>query len=368
VGASLVRAQPSDRERTEALAERATARMQALQRESSLLASREKTLLGDLRRLELERQIKGEELRSIDAETVSIEGELASTSARLTALQEDERAARPQLEARLSEMYKLGSARYVRLLLSTANARQIGQAARTVGVLAKLDQDRVVSHQRTVAALTAGRATLEERGQRLRTLHADATRATAAAAKAAQARSDMIQEIDRQRDLNAQLEGELQAAEQSLQLALRSLASDSPSANTLSVLPFKPFKGALDWPVAGTLRRAFVGGAGGVRSATANGIEVAAPDGAPVVAIHEGTVAFADSFTGFGNLVIVDHGTQVFSLYGNLLEVGVAKGARVGAGEMLGTVGASPTGQTGLYFELRIDGQPVDPVQWLKKR
>ena len=361
-------AQQADRAHTEALAQRASDRMQALRREADQLASREKTLLGDLRTLEIERQIKIEELRSLDAEVTDVQRDLTATSAQLATLQQEDEAARPELEARLVEMYKLGQARYVRLLLSTSDARRIGQASRTVGVLAKLDRDRIASHQRTVNALTAARATLEERGRRLEVLRAEASRASAAVTKAAQARNDMIADIDRQRDLNAQLEGELQTAQQNLQLALRGLAAGAVApANVPASLPFKPFRGALEWPVAGTIRRPFVVSSG-ARSATSNGIEIGAADGAPVVSIHDGTVAFADAFTGFGNLVILDHGGQVFSLYGNLLEIGVAKGARVEAGQALGTVGASATGPSGLYFELRVDGQPVNPIQWLKKR
>ena len=80
-------------------------------------------------------------------------------------------------------------------------------------------------------------------------------------------------------------------------------------------------------------------------------------------------VAYADLFAGFGNLVIVDHGAQNYSLYGNLLEIAVTKGTRVEQGHVVGTVGAPPTSATpGLYFELRVDGQPVDPLQWLRKR
>ena len=58
--------------------------------------------------------------------------------------------------------------------------------------------------------------------------------------------------------------------------------------------------------------------------------------------------------------MIVDHGAQAFSLYGNLLDIAVKKGARVERGQTVGSVGPSPTGPAGLYFELRVDGQPVD--------
>ena len=94
----------------------------------------------------------------------------------------------------------------------------------------------------------------------------------------------------------------------------------------------------------------------------------AAAEGAPVKVIHDGTIAFADSFAGFGKLVIVDHGGQSFSLYGNLLDRTVTKGAHIDRGQIVGHIGPSPAGPAGLYFELRVDGHPVDPLQWLKKK
>ena len=358
--------QQNDRARTEALAARAGQRMEALHREADQLASQERTLLGDLRKLEVERQIKIEDLRRLDAEGAQVEAERAATTERLTKLQDEDNATRPDLEARLVEMYKLGQARYARLLLSTSGVRRLGQAARTAAALAKLDRDRVTAHQHTVEELTAARASLEERGRRLEVLRAGARKADAEVARAAEARSDAIRDIDRQRDLNAQLAGELQAAQQKLQTALGTLAAGSPVAEPAS-LPLKSLRGDLEWPVTGTVRRRFANPAARGTSPS-NGIELASTEGATVTAVHEGVVAFADAFSGFGNLVIVDHGAQAFSLYGNLLDIGVKKGAIVESGQALGTVGASLTGPAGLYFELRVDGQPVDPLQWFKKK
>jgi septal ring factor EnvC (AmiA/AmiB activator) len=87
-----------------------------------------------------------------------------------------------------------------------------------------------------------------------------------------------------------------------------------------------------------------------------------------VTAVHEGVVAFADVFSGFGKLVIVDHGAQTFSLYGNLADVGVTRGAHVQHGDAVGTVGVAATGAAGLYFELRVDGRAVDPLEWLRRK
>jgi len=356
----------SDRAQTEALARRATERLQALQREADQLASQEKTLLGELRKLEIERQLRSAEMKRLDADAAKVEAELVVTSERMQALQTAERAKRPELQARLVEIYKLGQARYLRLILSTPDLRHLGQATRTVAVLAKLDRDRVASHQQTLAELKSTRTALEQRRTAFTTLRSAAEKAQAAAQRAAQARLDLVRDIDRRRDLNAQLAGEVQTTQQNLQAMLRDMSSAATKpavapAETAAP-PAPPFRGDLPWPVNGQVRRRFS------RGSASNGIEIASQEGADALAVHDGVVAFAGTFAGFGNLVILDHGSRTFSLYGDLLEITVKKGARIERGHQVGSVGPTPAGPYGLYFELRVDGQPVDPLQWLKKR
>ena len=361
-----VLAQQADRAKTEALARRTTERLQALQREADQLAADERTLLNDLRRLEVERLIKAEELRSVIAKADEVAADLTATTSHIDVLERQDRAERPDLRARLIDIYKLGRARYLRLLLSTSDVRQLGRATRLVAALAQLDRDRIAAHQRTVESLKSARGELEERGRRLQALRAEAEHAEQATAAAARARGDLIHDIDQRRDLNAQLAGELQGAQQKLQLTLRDLSNDVPAAEPVT-LPLRPFRGALEWPVSGSVRRQF-GRGSGPGAPESKGIEIAAGEGTAVQAIHEGLVAFAGPFAGFGNLVIIDHDAQTFSLYGDLLDLAVTRGARVERGQPLGSVGTAPTGPPGLYFELRIDGRAVYPLQWLRKR
>jgi septal ring factor EnvC (AmiA/AmiB activator) len=134
-------------------------------------------------------------------------------------------------------------------------------------------------------------------------------------------------------------------------------------------IPLAPFRGALEWPVPGRITGRF--GQRDSRSgdpATSNGIQIAAPEGTPVRALHPGTVSYADAFTGFGNLVIVDHGANTYSLYGYLSSITAARGAAVDATSEVGRVGTAPAGPAALYLEIRVDGRSVDPVQWLKPR
>jgi septal ring factor EnvC (AmiA/AmiB activator) len=279
-------------------------------------------------------------------------------------LESTDSAQRPQLQARVVDLYKLGRNPYLRLLLSTTDFRQIGRAARTVAALAALDRDRVASRRRTLDDLKSSRATLEERSRHLGSLRAEAEKARGAIDRAVMARNQLVRDIDRKRDVNAQLSGELQTTQQNLQATLRGLATGAAVGGT-TALPLRPFRGELDWPVEGGVVRRSFGKPGGNAS---NGIEIVAPEGAIATAIHDGTVAFADTFAGFGNLVILDHGSQTFSLYGDLLEIAVKKGARIDRGQRVGTVGPTRAAAAGLYFELRVDGRPVDPLQWFKKK
>src|SRR5881409_3718369 len=242
VACACLLAQQPERARTEALARRATERLQALQREADLLASEEQTLIRDLRKLEIERQIKAEQYKQIDALLQGVAAELARTSDRMRQLEQRDLAERPGLRARLVEIYKLGQGRYLRLLLSTSDLRTVGQASRTVAALAELDRRRVAEHQHTLDEMKKTRAELDTRHRELETLRGDAQRAQTAADRAAQARSDLIRDIDRRRDLNAQLASELQAAQQKLQAALRELVNGAPAAET-AALPLRPFRG-----------------------------------------------------------------------------------------------------------------------------
>ena len=135
-----------------------------------------------------------------------------------------------------------------------------------------------------------------------------------------------------------------------------------------AAVPVTPFRGALEWPVPGRVTGRF-GQPGAVAGSVRSGIDLAATAGAAVRAVHDGVVDYAEGFTGLGTLVIVNHGANSFSLYGYLEEALVKRGDTVQAGTEVGRVGKPPLGnQSALYFELRVDGRLVDPVEWLKPR
>jgi murein hydrolase activator len=358
-------ARSQNRSHTEAQSRRATDRIQALQREADALAAQEKTLLVELRQLEIDRDIQSEKLSRVGADLDTLTEQIEQTNARVETLERRREATEPALESRLVELYKLGSGGYTRLLLGVNDLRQIGRAYRTVAAMAELDRQRIEEHRRTLETLKTERGTLTQRRSSTAKLQRDARAARAALDRATMTRTALVAEIDARRDLNARLAGELQAAQQRLQQMLSGVASVRSEPVTL---PLRAFQHDLDWPSPGRVTARFGRRTGLNASSSLNGIEIGAGEGTPVRAVHEGTIAYAEPFTGYGNLVIIDHGAQAYSLYGYLSSLEIARGARIERGELLGSAGQTPTGGPALYFELRIDGKAVDPVEWLKRR
>ena len=364
----LVARMPQDRDRTAAAAKRAEDRLRALQREADALAAQERTVLVELRKLEVERQISVEQLARIERDRGDVQRKLDAAEARADALARTAAAQLPDVETRLAQLYKMGRAGYWRLLLNVDDLQALQRAYRTASVMSEVDRARVREHYATLDALAAERKALHARAEEIGGLQAEAVRTRAAADKAVAARTALVASIDARRDLNAQLVGELEAAQQKLQASIAQMEGGRGSSAT--PLPLRPFQGDLPWPATGRILRPY-GRQPTSRFGTAivrNGMEIGAMEGQPVRSIHEGTVAFADQFEGYGNLVIIDHGARGYSLYGYLGSVETARGQRIDPLAVVGTVGRNPGGNPALYFELRVDGAAVDPLQWLKKR
>ncbi len=292
-------------------------------------------------------------------EAGGVQRQLDAANARAKDLEGEAERQRPDVEARMVQLYKMGRAGYWRLLLDVDDLRQLGRAYRTAAALQRIDRDRIEEHRRTVTSLAAERQSLQTRVVELKALQTRARDARAAVDRAVAARTALVASIDARRDLNAQLAGELQQAQQRLQSSIAQMAAGgtAPAVG----LPLRPFQGALPWPADGVVMKRFG------RQRRRSGMELSLPEGEEVHAVHEGTVAFADQFTGYGNLVIVDHGDRAYSLYGHLDSLAVRRGDHVSPSTTVGLAGRNPAGNPSLYFELRVDGKPVDPLQWLKR-
>ncbi len=131
--------------------------------------------------------------------------------------------------------------------------------------------------------------------------------------------------------------------------------------------PFASLRGQLRLPVRGDLIAKFGGKRGDGPSW--KGLFIRAPEGSEVKAVAAGRVVYADWLRGFGNLLIIDHGNQYMTIYGNNQSVLKRAGDLVKTGDVIASAGNSGGNeQSGLYFEMRHQGRAFDPLGWVTTR
>jgi septal ring factor EnvC (AmiA/AmiB activator) len=199
----------------------------------------------------------------------------------------------------------------------------------------------------------------------------------------AQAKESVRREAERKKELLASLrrekESRVRAIKELEQAALRlQKMMEEISRRSVRKVPETPpgvglgaLRGSLEWPVKGQL----ISGFGKVRHREVsaeifhNGIDIEAALGEDIRAVEKGTVVFADRFSGYGKMVIVDHGERYYTIYAHLSEILKKNGDAVRRRESLGLLGDSDSlGGAKLYFEMRKDGRSIDPVPFFRRQ
>ena len=362
---------PTGRDSTEALSRRAAERLRALHDEADRLAAEERTLLGDLRQLEARAPDQGRRIAAASSADVADGGapNWTTLDAQIAAARSTtDVAERPQLERGSSSSTSSGRARY-RAAAAVDDRRRDSSAGGAHGGGARrrrsrADRWRISSGSTT---LTASRTALAgARAASLATLRADAA-ARAGRGRSAQspARNALVRR--HRPPARPQRAAGRRAAGRAAEASRPTLREPSRRhrASGAYRCRSRPFRGDLDWPVAGTC-------AAFRRRRPRDG--PTASTSRPPRARRSTPFTTARSrlparFAGFGNLVIVDHGAQTFSLYGNLREIGgQRRRPRRRAGSRSARPGVAGRAQPGCISSCAIDGRPVDPLQWLKNR
>jgi septal ring factor EnvC (AmiA/AmiB activator) len=345
-------------------------RAAVLELEAERLAREARTILGDLRKLEVERRVQEERARQAAVAVAAASRALEQSTARLNAVEASRTTQLPAVKARLVDLYKRGRAGNLRLILGTTSIRDFAWSTRAVASMAATSRARLDEYARLAETAREERATSAMALDRVRAERQSVEQARLAATRALEARARLLAEVDARRDLTAQLAGELQLAARKLDEQVSAVATaPAPVSPTAPVFPPRlPVRGGLEWPLTGRIAGRFGEAAERTPGAPRNGIEIEVPEGTSARAIHAGSVVFAAPLSGFGTLVIVDHSRNFHSVYGYLASTTLRTGDAVDVGREVGLVGATPGGPPALYFEFRIDGRPVDPLQWLQPR
>ncbi len=345
-------AQLSDQNRLETV----RARRAALERELARMRGQEKTLLGDVERLELELRLRGDELVEIQLVLKRTRAELDANVARVRKLEASLATARPGLAAHARALYKLGEMSYLRLLLSIDHPADFFRGFRLIETLARRDNARVAAFRSDLAALAAEKAALEQRTRESIALRTQLSAARRNLDVQRARKTELLTSLVERKELNAAYVEELAQAESRLQELLAGLGGPEVT------VPMGVLRGGLPRPASGPVRAGF-GRRKHPRFDTYtihNGIEIEVTPDSPVRAVYDGRVVFAERFQGYGLMVVIDHGGKHHSLYAQLAEIAVSVGQEVKTGAFLGSAGAS------LYFEMRNRGRAEDPEEWLQ--
>ena len=367
------------------------AKLAESRRAAAELAEKEVGLLGQLAGFERLIEVESRSVRIAQQRLKAGKKRLAAGEARLDVADGELTTRTKALGPRLLARYKMGREGFLRFLLG---ARSIGDVLRRRKLLAALVEHDIeaLADLRTVAT--------EARAARDELLAAKEALAEIAAGEA-ERRASLETKMQQQRRLIASVQDEKTAHDQSvreledaaraLQARLSEIAGGKPPADGAAnkppdkpgplvspplalgpSLPFKKLRGKLLFPVDGGRVEVRFGRRRDPRFGTITlqrGIDVRAPPGAKVFAVHAGRVVHSGWFRGYGNLVILDHGEGYYSLMAHLGTLSRATDDVVRTGDLVGTVG--DTGSLKgpyLYFELREgNSKPVDPEKWLAR-
>jgi septal ring factor EnvC (AmiA/AmiB activator) len=342
---------------------------------------RETSVLAELEQIEQRLGDKGREIARIDARVKRVQAEVQTLRGDIDRLQSQRGGQQVRLGQRLRAMYRVqaqGGA--LPIILSGEDPATRAAALRHLASLAALDA-RLIQEYRETSERLGDRKTREEARQaELASLRAEAQREQAEFDRDAARRRTLLAKVRDERAYHERMVGELTEASrrleafiQELQVRQRRIAKAPPPGPGLEPpgTGFGSLRGRLPWPAAGRVASPFgaqVHPRFGTRTFR-SGIDIEADEGTGVAAVHAGHVVYTGWFKGYGNLIILDHGNEYYTLYAHVSETVVKEGDDVRQGQRIGSVGdtGSLSGAR-LYFEVRYQGKPQDPEQWLKHK
>ncbi|PYM17974.1 MAG: hypothetical protein DMD78_28870 [Candidatus Rokuibacteriota bacterium] len=350
-------------------------------RKAAEAREKETSILAELDRVEQRLADKQRDIARLDGRIKKAQADVTSLRGEVTGLERQRSGQEQALARRLQAMYKVhvqGGA--LPLLLSGDDPVARAVAVRHLASLAALDARLIQEYRGTSDRLDDRRRREEIRERELADLKSDAQGEQAEVDRDAAKRRGLLARVRDERAYHERLVGELSEATRKLEAFIRDL--QAKQRRLARVPPAKPgieppgvgfgtLRGRLPWPTEGRVIAAFgaqVHPRFGTRTFR-NGVDIEAGEGRDVAAVYGGHVVYTGWFKGYGNLIILDHDHEYYTLYAHVADILVKEGDDVRQGQRIGTVGDTGSLEgPRLYFEVRFQGKPQDPEQWLRQR
>jgi len=272
---------------------------------------------------------------------------------------------RVALAGQLRAAYLIGQQEPLKLLLNQRDPSRAGRMFVYYSYFGRARADAIHTIENNVSRLEQLDNDLATEDAKLAELEKEQRAELADVEQARQRRTVVLANLETESHTHERNLEKLRSQQSGLEKLLKQLREAMEKYPVDSNAAFAHLRGKLAWPVSGHLVARFgETRAGGVKW---DGVLVATERGAPVRAVYQGRVIYADWLPGLGLLTIVDHGDGYMSLYGHNERLYKAVGEKVSAGDPIASAGDSGgSNRPELYFEIRKAGKPVDPRPWFK--
>ena len=332
----------------------------------SKVGKKESSVLKNLQKIGSQLKLKKRELEIYKWNFKNNQKKISSLEPRLKKAEQKIKSHKKILGLRLRSIYKEGPMFPLRVAFSSNNVTDLMQRLKYMDLIAQQDSQLLQEYLKQLEQIKQDKTSLYAVRAKLVNLKKNTVSKKREIEKTKKEKSVYLKKIKRKKNLSVKVRKELLAASNNLNKLIDKLLVKLVSGEGLDI---SDKKGRLNLPLKGQILNKF--GRKRVKEYESyivyNGINVRAKKGTPVQAVFDGKVLYTGELEGYGNLVIVGHGKEYHSLYGHLDNIKVTANKVVRTGDVIALSGDSGSleGET-LYFELRKNGKPIEPVRWFR--
>jgi septal ring factor EnvC (AmiA/AmiB activator) len=340
-------------------------RMGTAQKKITSSEKRERSILGDLESFDREISRTRTKIRKLNSQERDLKEKISDSEGNLRDIRRQREKAAGWLSMRSTALYKAGHLSYLKTILNSTGIEDMERRSYYLRILAESDSELFNlstelyrGEQKQAGALRSARAQMVSTRR-------DQEENLAILARKKRDKDLILAAARDKKEKNAALLKELGSSASHLKNMLEALQLQKKTGESA----FPTLRGSLKRPVSGKVVKFFGKNRTGRFNTyiLSNGVTIQSAEGTPIRSVYGGKVIFADWFSGYGRIIIVDHGGGYYTLYGHLLELMVAVGDEVEADKVIGLVGDSGSLEgAALYFEIRHHGKPVDPSPWFR--
>lgn len=330
------------------------------------------SVLDELARLDEKIKKQKVKIDELKARIRDQEQVIDSKEKELAAINKQKEALEQHLLKRLRSFYLMGKTGFLNIVFSSKNLPDLLLTNDAFHALVTYDQSVFAAYRSSLNAINRIKRSHELEKSVLENFLADADREDKILQQSAGEKNGLLKQVQAQRGLYEQALKEMKKAERKLTATL----ANTTRGREQKVRGFLLNKGKLPPPVWGKVISQFnqpspkADDSPEIDDATfANGITIKTSNRSEVYAVYDGEVIFAGYMRGYGKMVVIDHDQQYYSVTARFDELQVKEGETVKQGQVIGTTGEIATlfGK-GLYFEIRHDAIPENPLDWLQPR